>query len=460
MTMRRRWEVSRYVAVGLLLLSFALALTSARVKSATFDEDAYVGKGAAVWFQGNYGLRTAHPVLAPLIGTAPLLIEPGFAEAVNSPKCETGSARRCGRELLFFRGDTRRVLFLVRLPIIGLLVVLGALVYRWARALYGPWGGLLALTVYAFEPNFLAHGRLLTLDLPATACVCLVLYAAWRFWQRPGWWRLVAWGVALGLAGATRYTLVFVVPVLVGWSVDRLVGWSIGRVIGVVGIIAALTVWAIYGFTFGPVPDWEIRLPAPAYFYDLKELLAYRDKPQDAFLLGKHYTGGWWPYFVVTLAVKTPLPVLVLLGAALASLVRPTQVDAETRFGSLSGEVRRGELLILIAVGFYYVLSLFSPFNIGHRHLLPILPLLAILVGRLGPRLVAGRRLYRYATVALLGWLVFGTLRIYPHFLAYFNELVGLRNGYRVLVDSNLDWGQDLPALEQYVTEHDVSSLY
>jgi hypothetical protein len=192
-----------------------------------------------------------------------------------------------------------------------------------------------------------AHGRLLTLDLPATAFVCLVLYAAWRFWQRPGWWRLVAWGVALGLAGATRYTLVFVVPVLVGWSVDRLVGWSIGRVIGVVGIIAALTVWAIYGFTFGPVPDWGIRLPAPAYFYDLKELLAYRDKPQDAFLLGKHYTGGWWPYFVVTLAVKTPLPVLVLLGAALASLVRPTQVDAETCFGSLSGEVRRGELLII-----------------------------------------------------------------------------------------------------------------
>jgi len=195
-----------------LLLSFALALTSARVKSATFDEDAYVGKGAAVWFQGNYGLRTAHPVLAPLIGTAPLLTEPGFAEAVDSSKCETGSARRCGRELFFFRSDTRRVLFLVRLPTIGLLVALGALVYRWAQELYGPWGGLLALTVYALEPNLLAHGRLLTLDLPATAFVCLTLYTAWQFWRRPGWWQLVAWGMALGLAGATRYTLVFVVP--------------------------------------------------------------------------------------------------------------------------------------------------------------------------------------------------------------------------------------------------------
>jgi len=468
-TIGRHWEVSRYVAVGLLLLSFGLALTSARVKSATFDEDAYVGKGAAVWFRGEYGLRTAHPVLAPLIGTAPLLTEPGFAEAVSSPKCEAGSARGCGRELLFVRSDTPRVLFLVRLPTIGLLVALGALVYRWARALYGPWGGLLALIVYAFEPNLLAHGRLLTLDLPAAACTCLVLYTTWQFWRRPGWWRLAAWGVALGLAGATRYTLVFMVPVLVvmtlayaAWPASGMA--SLRRMLkavaalGVVGIVAALTVWAVYGFTFGPVPDWGIRLPAPAYFYDLKELLAYRNKPQDAFLLGRHYTGGWWPYFVVTLAVKTPLPVLILSGAALASL-RCGRSPTEPR-----GGVRWGERLILIAGGLYYASSLFSPFNIGHRHLLPILPLLAILIGRLGPRLITKYQqrssLLSLLSPLMIGWLVFGTLRIYPHYLAYFNELVGPCNGYRMLVDSNLDWGQDLPALERYVAEHDVSPLY
>nr|HID14239.1 hypothetical protein [Anaerolineae bacterium] len=154
-----KWaRLHAWTTVALLLTVFGLALTSARVKSATFDEDAYVGKGAAVWFRGNYGLRTAHPVLAPLIGTVALLTEPGFAEAVASSKCEAGSARRCGRELLFFRSDTRRVLFLVRLPTIGLLVALGALLYRWARALYGPWGGLLALTVYTFEPNLLHTG--------------------------------------------------------------------------------------------------------------------------------------------------------------------------------------------------------------------------------------------------------------------------------------------------------------
>jgi 4-amino-4-deoxy-L-arabinose transferase-like glycosyltransferase len=345
------------------------------------------------------------------------------------------------------------VLFLVRLPTIALLVMLGALVHRWATEMYGRWGGLLALVVCTFGPNLLAHGRLLTLDLPAAACTCLVLYAAWRFWARSTWWHLIALGVALGLAGATRYTLGFLVPVLVatpaifaGHSRKPGVARSL-MAFAAAGVVAAFTVWAIYGFTFGKVPGTEMRLPAPAYFYDLRELLTYRRKPQDAFLLGKHYTGGWWPYFLVTMAVKMPLPTLALLCAAFVSIF--TWRD-----------IRRGEWMLLIASGFYYGLSLLSPFNIGHRHLLPILPLLSILVGRLAPRIVRGRAAWRYATAALVGWLAWGTLRIHPHYLAYFNELVGPRSGYRVLVDSNLDWGQDLPALEKYVEEHEVSYLY
>lgn len=443
----------RYSPFAILLLIFALALTSMRVKSATFDEDAYVGKGAAAWFRGEFGLRTAHPALAPILGTAPLLTEPGFGEKVGSlSKCESGSARSCGREMLFQRSNTHRVLFLVRLPIVMLLVTLGALVYRWARELYGGWGGLLALTVYALEPNLLAHGRLLTLDLAATFFACLVICTAWRFWRRPGWARLIGWGVALGLAGATRYTLGFLVPVLIVVAILRarsgpLKLWQALGALMVAGCVAALTVWVVYGFSFGPVPDWGVRLPAPAYFYDLKELLAYRDKPQDAFLLGQNYTGGRWYYFIVTLLVKTPLPLLIMIGAAFVLLIRRR-------------DVRSGEPFILITVGFYYALSLFSPFNIGHRHLLLILPLLTVFIGRLGPWLAERKPDWRYATGGLIVWLAFSTLRVHPHYLAYFNELVGPQDGYRVLVDSNLDWGQDLPALERYVQEHEVPFLY
>jgi hypothetical protein len=446
-------DIPNWIALTLLLAIFTLALTSMRIKSATFDEDAYVGKGAAAWFRGEFGLRTAHPALAPILATAPLLTEPGFGEKVGAlSKCESGSARSCGREMLFHRSNTHRVLFLVRLPIVMLLVALGALVYRWSRELYGGWGGLLALIVYALEPNLLAHGRLLTLDLAATFFAFLVVYTAWRFWQRPGWTRLLAWGVALGLAGATRYTLGFLVPVLIVVAILRarsghLKLWQALGALMLAGCVAALTVWAVYGFSFGVVPDWSTRLPAPAYFYDLNELLAYRDKPQDAFLLGQNYTGGRWYYFIVTLVIKTPLPVLILLGSALVLLVQHR-------------DVRSGEPFILTTVGFYYALSLFSPLNIGHRHLLLILPLLSVFIGRLGPWLAAGKRTRRYVAGGLIAWLAFGTLRIHPHYLAYFNELVGPRDGYRVLVDSNLDWGQDLPALERYVQEHDVSSLY
>ncbi|MBN1813299.1 MAG: glycosyltransferase family 39 protein [Anaerolineae bacterium] len=458
-----------WVAVVLLLLVFGLAVSSARVKSATFDEDAYIGKGAAIWFLHNYDLRLIHPALAPVIGTSLLWTEPEFADAMDCARCEAGSARGCGRELLFYRSYTPRTLFLVRLPTIGMLVILGALVYRWGRELYGWKGGLLALTVCAFEPNLLAHGRLFTLDLPAALFACLSLYTSWRFWRRPGWRRLFSWGITLGLAGATRYTLGFVIPVMVAMaftsavhSVGRATAWwgnagrqmkwrqfaIAGGSLALVALIAALTIWGVYGFSFGPVSGWGVSLPAPVYFRDLGELLTlYQEKPQDAFLLGRHYTGGRWYYFLFTLAVKTPLPVLMLMGLAFVSFIRPHRAMFR-------------DWPVWAGCVFYYALSLISRLNYGHRYLLPILPLLAIGIGRLGPGLFDRSRLWRYAGGLLLVWLVSGTLWIHPHYLAYFNELVGPRNGYRVLVDSNVDWGQDLPALEQYVTEHGIDSLY
>ncbi|HIE38715.1 MAG TPA: phospholipid carrier-dependent glycosyltransferase, partial [Anaerolineae bacterium] len=450
---------SLWIGVVLALIPFGLALTSAKVKSATFDEDAYIGKGTAIWLEGNYWLRTAHPALAPMLGTSLLLTEPELSAPTDQPCWPDGTARSCGRELLFYRSDTRRVLFLVRLPITYLMVTLVALVYRWAAELYGRRAALLPAMLCALDPNLLAHGRLLTLDLVATFFVFLSCWTFYRFWARPGWGRLAAVGLALGAAGSARFTTGFLVPLFLVLGLART--WHLCRAellfvsnalprwravvvalvaLVMVGGIAVLVIWIVHGADFGPVPRWGgIRLPAPAYFNELAALLEYRDKPQDAFLLGYHYKGGWWLYFIVAFFVKTPLPTILMVGFALVCLV-------QQRGGGF------GEAVLLTVAGSYFGLSLLSPFNIGYRHLLPMLPLLfvfagrAVRVGELGPHL----RL-RPVPAALLVWLTLSNLAIYPHYLAYFNEPVGPRNGYRVLVDSNLDWGQDLPALEQYV---------
>jgi len=327
---------------------------------------------------------------------------------------------------------------------------------------------LIALALCALDPNMLAHARLVTLDFTATFFVFLSGFALYRFWSRPGLGRLALAGLALGAAGATRFTTAFLAPLFLLLSLARV--WrpirvgpfsalgapSRGRrlltalaLLLAIGAIVAPVLWLTHGADFGPVPRGDgIRLPAPAYFNDLAALLEYRDKPQDAFLLGRHYVGGWWPYFIVAFFVKTPLPTILLIGIAATHLIR----RRDGRFG---------DAVLLTVAGGYFSLSLLSPFNIGYRHLLPMLPFLFVFASRV--TLTHQRIIHRSLFIvhcSLLIWLIITNLAIHPHYLAYFNELVGPRNGYRVLVDSNLDWGQDLPALEQYVAEQNISSLY
>lgn len=465
MPMRPPMGRTFWIVGSLLLISLGLMLTSAKVKSATFDEDAYVGKGIAIW-NGNYWLQTNHPSLVPIIGTVFLLTEPGLDAPTDHPCWPDGTARSCGRELLFHRAETHRALFLVRLPIALLTVLLIALVYRWAAELYGRHAALLPAALCAFDPNLLAHGRLFTLDLPASLAVLLSCWTFYRFWKRPGWRRLLAAGVALGLAGSTRFTTGFLMPIFLALSLAQAQqGSQTGRfralraaslkkrlfstlaLLAMMGGIAAITIWLVHGADFGPVPRWsDVSLPAPAYFNELARLFQHHSTPQDAFLLGRHYKGGWWPYFIVAFLVKTPIPTLIAITLAL------TVTPRRRRFIP-------GENLLLSTAGVYYALSLLSPLNLGYRLLLPILPPLLILTGRIVSTNVLPQRL-RYLPVILVGWLAAANLTLYPHYLAYFNEIVGPRNGYRVLVDSNLDWGQDLPALEQYVRENDIPLLY
>jgi len=194
-------QLDIWAAVALLLITFGLALTSARVKSATFDEEAYIGKGTAIWMEGNHWLRTAHPAMAPILSMLPLLTEPELAPPTEHICWPDGSARSCGRVQLFYQGDTRRTLFLGRLPTMLLMTVLAAMVYRWTRDLFGGLAGLTALALCALDPNILAHARLITLDFTTTFFFFLSGFTLYRFWSRPGWTRLVLTGLALGAAG-------------------------------------------------------------------------------------------------------------------------------------------------------------------------------------------------------------------------------------------------------------------
>ena len=172
------------------------------------------------------------------------------------------------------------------------------------------------------------------------------------------------------------------------------------------------------------------------------------------YLFGHWYQGNKWYYFPVALAVKTPVP--ILLGFLAALFLPGPAPRTRPRF-------RPQEIGLLAVIIFAYLgLTAFNQLQLGVRYLLPLFPLAYVLIGRLGILgLHSNRGRWRLPILAGLGlWLLLGTVRIYPHYLAYFNELAGGPDrGYKILLDSNLDWGQDLPGLAEYMRTHRVDKV-
>src|SRR5262249_2101912 len=155
-------------------------------------------------------------------------------------------------------------------------------------------------------------------------------------------------------------------------------------------------------------------------------------------------------FFPVSFALKTPLPLIALLLIGLVAAAAP-------------GVPRAGPF-VWVPVVVYALLTFTRGINIGHRHLLPLYPFLFVLAARAGAwaaqRWHDGVRWPAAAVGVLAAWYVAGTLRVHPHYLAYFNEAAGgPRNGYRLLVDASLDWGQDLIHLREWAESHGTPAL-
>lgn len=465
----RHWAI--YGASGLLLLLFLQAALSSPLASPTFDEPYDLARGYAYARHTDLRMQQEHPVLVDGLGGLMLRLMPYLTPPERIPGWEDAHLFRFSQALLWELGhDVDKMVFLARFPVIGLALILGAVVYRWAADLYGAPGGLLALALCALNPNVVAHARILSTDLGAACLAMSALYLWWRWAQKPPSGvarvgispfalvkRAIPVALVLGLALAAKTTNTLLIP-LIGLftlirSLEKRWRWTEAVVAWVTMASGALFVlWVLYRFEFGPAPNLigDIPVPAPSYWEAIAWVRHEMELGRPAFLGGRYTIWGWWYYFPFAFLVKTPLPLLILLVLAVWLHVR----------GRIARRIP-ADYALWVFPPFYFILSAFSTLNLGYRHILSTVPLMTIYAARVVHCPGLSSKWARRGLWILLAWLAIGALCIFPHHLAYFNELVGgPSNGYRYLVDSNLDWGQGLKHLRRYLLEHDIDDLW
>ena len=451
----KQWCWADTVSIVLLIILAAQLLLSSRRNSATYDEQYHIANGLTFLRTGDPGLVPAHPPFVEALATLPLVADPNLVVPSRQLGPSAVSSLTFSDQLLWrLNQNGPSIVARARLPIIGLTLLLAFTVYAWSRELFGPIPGLLALAMLSFDPNILAHGNLATNDIGVTCFATLALYTFWRWMTRPTAPRAVIAGLFLGLAQVSKFSAVYLIPALIiilvtdrRWkstSASRLPAKTTVAYVTLIAVACFCAIWLGYGFNVGTLKGYPF--PARDYLNGLQAATTLITAGRSTFLLGAYSATGWWYYFPVAFAVKTPLPTMILIVASFVFVWRRG--------------TWRSTSFLLIPVVIYFAICLASPFDIGYRHLLPILPCLFIFTSQLA--LSKWRRSPTLTTAfsAMVVWLIITSAMIFPHYLTFFNEIAGgPDNGYKILIDSNLDWGQELIGLRNYMTQENITSV-
>lgn len=419
----------------LLIISFCLqALLALPKLSATSDEPIHISAGYSYWQTRDFRLNPEHPPLAKLIAAFPLLIiHPDFNTSHDDWKAPVQEI--FGFNFLY-SNDADRLLFWSRTAMV-LLAAAGIVVtFLWARDLFGIPAGLFAAAMYSFSPNLLAHGMLVTTDVPLAVFTALAFYLFWKSNEVRSWRLDIATGLALGAAMGSKFSGAFLPVLIVVFCIARDRRTAFPR-LAVIAIASLAVIQTIYLFSASPL----------LYFRNASLVNANHVQNYPVYLFGQLKPGGWWYYFLAAFLVKATVPTLMAIIFAVLHLV-------SKRFVS-----RWGEIILLSVICFYTALISIAADQIGLRYLIPIFPLLFIWTSRIVPWILSMRG-GAIVIGGLLAWQVFAAVRTFPNYIPYFNELAGGSvQGPWLLDDSNVDWGQGVKQAAQYVRDHHITNV-
>jgi hypothetical protein len=435
-----------YFAAAISLLAvFWLQMVLALPKlSATTDEVAHLPAGYSYWATRDFRMNPEHPPLVKLIATLPLLaIKPNID--LTWPEWKDAQEYHFGYGFLY-TNDADRLLFWSRLPMTLLATLGGLLVFFWAGEMFGRASGLFAVGLFAFCPNLLAHGMLVTTDVPVGVFMLLALYLSWKHARRRSILLTVGIGLATGAAMASKFSGAILPLIIMAFSVWRILSardrreqaLAEVRDMAVMGVSALLVIEASYFFL---APPWT-------YLENMRIVNANHNPNHQFYLFGNFSLTGWWYYFPVALAVKATVPLLITVALATVVYLTARQfIDS------------RGEMLILVTVVSYAMAIVLGADNLGVRYLLPLFPFLFIWGSRIAVEL-SKKPVGVALLVLLVGWQARAGLGAFPNYIPYFNELAGgATGGITLLDDSNLDWGQNMKQAAEYVRAHGLERV-
>ena len=468
-----RW-MPRAIVIFAILVATLLITRTYRVFNQITDEPIHIAAGLEWLERGTYHYEPLHPPLARIFAAFGL-----FATGLRTQ--EISDELTEGNAVLESRGQYQRNLTLARLGILPLFWFSCYLLWSFMKKAFGAWHGAIAVMILCLCPPVLAHSSVATTDLPLLAMFLLALTRIWSLLREPSHANAILAGLTIGLAVATKFSAI---PYLfTSCTLLFICGlyWRTIRVPSLRNVLVALafvlmTIWALYRFSIGPILELSLlrpdqltmlqnvpksilaflyfkRVPAHEFCRGLISVYAMNLHGRNSYLLGKTYVGGRWAFFPVAILVKTPIALLILSILGLIYALSRKLLRANKNISVPIAGIA-GPLLIAIP----------SNINIGLRHVLLVYPFVAMFaalaVVELWKASSVGSRPFtkRVIVVVLLGWNAASCILAAPDFLAYFNEAAA-PYASKILIDSDLDWGQDLFRLISIAHQENIPSL-
>ncbi len=493
----------------LLLLHGVFQLWLAKHENQTIDEGVHISAGISYLVTGDFRLNPEHPPLPKMIAALPvLLLHPKLP--LDTTSWETAEQWGFAHTFMYESGnDPDAILWYGRMPFILMTIALGWIISRWARDVGGWLGSYVATGIFVTFPIILTHGHLITTDIPVTLFITAGAYMMYRWAKSRApsalMWSAFYFGVATNMkfTGVMAAFVALLVLTFLVWSKFRNTAatthpirnwfWVTALVTIALALITTRGITKSFvqdpyhglrriqqvedamrvktGIVHGLLSAYRIvlfKVPIPAYPYvnGLSMFIDHTEGGHESYFLGNYTDMGSVWYFPVALIIKSPLSMIICITLLFVVFVKKSFLTFRYMVLQVSfWEKIRGWLQSFSDAGFilaafpilYLLISMTSKVNIGVRHILPIFPFIIIGIGSLFSLKLKRQRIFSLLLIALLLLNLVTIIWVYPFPMAYFSEVVGgANNGHKYLLDSNLDWGQNLKYLKTYMTQQHI----